>query len=177
MLAGSRGRWNALSGMHVTGIVDDRFLRRASGAGRQERNRPVKSALHSVLYVTPALVMDGVQIEHADQAGPLAAPVGDRQDRPAVGNQPGQYVVAILPDRFHNHQRRIRRNLAEYLHSVILAVDETVPLNRIDGVPAPHGISLAANGTRHRFLHLRLRGPAVLVGGEPQVSTSNQDDF
>jgi hypothetical protein len=74
-------------------------------------------------------------------------------------------------------ERGIRRNLAEHLHSVMLAVNETVSLNGIDGVPAPHCKSLAANGIHHRFLDLRLRGPAVLVGGEPQVSTRNQDDF
>ena len=51
-----------------------------------------------------------VQVEHADQARPLAAPVGDGQDRPLVGIEPVQDVMAVLPDGLGHDQRRVGRD-------------------------------------------------------------------
>ena len=69
-----------------------------------------------------------VQVEHADQARPRAAPVGDGEDRAAMGEQAGQHVVAVLPDAFRHDQRRLRIELAEHLHAHLLGVDEAVLL-------------------------------------------------
>ena len=50
----------------------------------------------------------GVQVEQPDEPGPLAAPVGDGQDRAAMGAQAGQHVVAVLPDGLGHDDRRVR---------------------------------------------------------------------
>ena len=46
-----------------------------------------------------------VEVEHPHQPRPRAAPVGHGQDRALMLQQPGQHVMAILPDRF-GHDRR-----------------------------------------------------------------------
>ena len=43
-----------------------------------------------------------VQIEHPNQTRPGAAPVGDGQNRPFVGDQAVQNMVAVLPDGLGN---------------------------------------------------------------------------
>ena len=79
--------------------------------------------------------------------------------------QPVQHVMAVLPDRLDHDQRRVRRNLAEDLHPVLLAVDESVLLHGVAGVPAAHLAAFAADGVHDGLFGLRLRRPALLVGG------------
>src|SRR5450755_2133472 len=61
-----------------------------------------------------------IQIQQADEARPLAAPVGDREDGAAMRRKPGQQMMAVLPDRFDNDERRMFGNVAEYLHTALL---------------------------------------------------------
>ena len=51
--------------------------------------------------------MRGIEVQHADQAGPFAAPVGDGEDGSAMGVEAVQDMMAILPDRLDHHQRRV----------------------------------------------------------------------
>src|SRR5690606_4404581 len=67
-----------------------------------------------------------VEIEHADEAGPGAGPVGDGEDGAAVGDEARQEVVGILPDAFGNDERRVRVDVGEDRHALLLRADETV---------------------------------------------------
>ncbi len=75
-----------------------------------------------------------------------------------------QNVMSVLPDRFHHHQRRIRREAAEYFHSVLLAINEPVLLDGVAGMPAPHLAAFAADGIHDGLFGLGLGGPAHPVG-------------
>ena len=160
----------------------------ARGSGRAAPSRPpasvrrplrknssVKSSLHSVLYGTPALVSEAFRFSMPTRPGHCAAPVGHRQDRALVRVQPVQNVMAVLPDRLDHDQRRVRRNPAEDLHAVLLAVDESVPLYGVAGVPAAHVTAFAADGIHHGFFGLRLRRPAPLVGRQAQIPVRNHN--
>ena len=75
-----------------------------------------------------------------------------------------QNMMAVLPDRLHHHQGRIRRQPAEDFHSVLLAVDESVLLYGVAGMPAAYVTAFAADGIDHSLFGLCLRRPAPLVG-------------
>ena len=53
-----------------------------------------------------------------------------------MGGEPGQHVMAVLPDGFDDDQRRIWRDVAEDLHAALLAVDEAVLFDGIVGMAA-----------------------------------------
>src|ERR1019366_8835832 len=74
-----------------------------------------------------------------------------------------------------HHQRRIRRQPAENFHSVLLAIDESMLLDGVAGIPAAHLTALAADGIHDSLFGLGLRGPALLVGGEPQIPTRDHN--
>ena len=124
------------------------------------KNSSVKSSLHSVLYVTPALVSDPFRFSMPTRPGHCAAPVRHRQDRALVRVEPVQNVMAVLPDRLHHHQRRIRRKSAEHFHAVLLAVDESVLLYGVAGMPAAYLTAFAADGLHDSLFRLGLRRPA-----------------
>jgi len=115
-----------------------------------------------------------VQVEHADQAGPGAAPVGEREDRAFVGGETVQDVVTVLPDGLGDNERRLRRQPAEDFHAVLLAVDEAVPLFGVEGVGPFHGpAELLQRGTDLLF-HRHLGGLAVAVCGNAKVSVGKE---
>src|ERR1039457_5070610 len=84
-------------------------------------------------------------------------------------------MMAVLPDGFHHHQRRIRRRPTEYFHSVLLAIDESMLLDGVAGIPSSYLTALAADGIHDGRFGLGLRGPALLVGGEPQIPTGDHN--
>src|SRR5581483_3331847 len=116
-----------------------------------------------------------IQIQQTNKARPLAAPVCNCEDRTSVSVQSGENVMAILPDGFYNDQGRFRGNLAKDLHAVLLAVDESVALHWIPGMCPPHFPALPSDGIDHSLFDARLRGPAVLIRGEAQISIRNQE--
>ena len=61
-----------------------------------------------------------VEVEHAHQPRPGAAPVGHRQNGAAMGVQAGQHVVAVLPDRFGHDERSLGGEVAEHFHAHFL---------------------------------------------------------
>src|SRR5690606_40517397 len=95
----------------------------------------------------PRLGKRPVEVEHAHQAGPLAAPIGYRKDRSTMGSQPGQYVMGVLPYTLRNNQRCIGRYTFEYLNTHALGVDKPMLLYRIVGVCPPHGPTRCLDGS------------------------------
>src|SRR5205823_1669706 len=86
-----------------------------------------------------------IQIKHADQTGPLAAPVRHGENWTAVGIQAVQHVMAVLPYSFYNDQRSVVRDLAKNFHAILLVVDETVLFDGIEGVTAADFAASFAN--------------------------------
>ena len=105
-----------------------------------------------------------VEIEHADQARPLARPVGDGQDRRAMGEEPGQNVVGVLPHRLGDDDRRLRVDLGEHLEALLLAGDEAVLERRVVGMGALDLDAELRERGRDLLLHRLLRRPARFVG-------------
>ena len=90
--------------------------------------------------------------------------------------EPVQHVMAVLPDGFDHHQRRVRRDVAEHLHAVFLAVDEAVALGGVEGMPAADIVSRAANCRHDGCFHALLCRPALLVRGQAQIATGDKND-
>ena len=90
--------------------------------------------------------------------------------------EPMQQMMTVLPDGFDYDQRGLEWNVSKHLHAALLAVDEAMPLGGIVGMAALDLEPLAANGGHDRLFCPRLRGPALLVGGEPQVTIGDKDD-
>src|SRR5437016_181289 len=111
-----------------------------------------------------------VEVQHADQSGPLTAPVGNGQNRSTMRIQAMEQVMAVLPYRFDDHERSIARDLAEHFHAVFLAVDETVLLLRIVWMTAFHLTAFALDSTSDSGLGALLRRPALLICGQSQVA-------
>ena len=87
--------------------------------------------------------------------------------------QPGQHVVAVLPDRVDDDQRRVDRDRLEHLDPVPLAVDETVALARVERVGAVHRPAEAVDRGFEGRLELLLCRPARDVRARPQVATGH----
>ncbi len=117
-----------------------------------------------------------IEVEHADQARPFAAPIGDGQDGPLMRVQSVEQMMSVLPDGLHHYQRRSGGNISENLHSIFLAVDESVLLGWIVGM-SPLGVASGAlNGRHDRGLDTFLRRPTLPVGGQPQISICDYND-
>ena len=67
-----------------------------------------------------------VQVQHADEAGPGAGPVGDGENRPAMRGESGEDVMRVLPDRFRDDEGRVRVNVLEHLNAFALRINEAV---------------------------------------------------
>ena len=68
-LGASGGSLTAVKRRHVAGVVRRTARRPASGAGRCRKKSSVKSSLHSVLYVTPALVSEPLRLSMPTRPG------------------------------------------------------------------------------------------------------------
>ena len=119
----------------------------------------------------PGLGQARAEVEQADEARILPAPVGDEQDRAAVGAQARQDVVAVLPHGFDHHQRRVGREPLEDLDAGPLAVDEPV---LADLMTALHGPAEVGHRAGEVVLQLGLRRPAGHVRGVPQVAARDR---
>ncbi len=115
-----------------------------------------------------------VEIQHADQAGPGAAPIGDGEDGAAMGVKPGQDVMAVLPDGFGHDQRGAGIEFAEDFHAHLLGIDEAVLFGRVKGMGADAGPAFGFEGLGEEGLHFGLDGPAFLVGGQAQVAAGHE---
>jgi hypothetical protein len=75
-------------------------------------------------------------------------------------------MMAVLPDRFHHDQGRIRRQRAENFHPALLAIDESVAFLGVAGMSATNVAAFASDGLHDDLFGLRLRGPTSLVGAQ-----------
>ena len=117
-----------------------------------------------------------VEVEHADESRPSAAPIGKCEDGSLVGEEAGQEVVAVLPDGFGDDERRVCWNVTEDLHAVFLAIDETVFLGGVHGMGALDFAAERFHGRKDLRLHRGLRGLTFLVGGEAKVTVGDKMD-
>ena len=155
-------------------VLDRAGLEPTAQALEEEVVREVFAPQRAVLDA--GLGQAAVEVEHADQARPSAAPVGHGQDRALVRDKAGEDVVAVLPDRLGHDQRRVAGNGAEHLQAVLLAVNEAVLLDRIVGVAALDLEAFLLDRGGEFLLHRRLFGFAGLVGGKAQVPAGHQVD-
>ncbi len=175
-LLGIGGDARLLVGLHVRGGVRD-------GSGGQPRAEALKEGLVAEVVAPEGTVLHAclgqgaVEIEHADEPRPGAAPVGDGQDRALVGEQTLQEMVAILPDRLGNDDWRILRDIAEDLHAVLLAVDETVAPLGVESVSAANFAAFFLDGLDQQSLHGLLGFLAFLVGRGAEIAVGDQDDL
>ena len=91
--------------------------------------------------------------------------------------QPGEYVVAVLPDRFGDNDRSIRMDLHKNIHAHALVIDEAMLQILAVRVRAPQPEALGAQGIGQLFLHLCLGCPADLIGGLAQVAAGDQQNI
>jgi len=82
-------------------------------------------------------------------------------------------VMAVLPHRLDDHQRRAGRDAAKYVHTDFLAIDEAMTLGGIVGVAALDVATQLPDGSRDSLFGARLGRPALLVGGKAQISACN----
>ena len=118
-----------------------------------------------------------VEIEHADEAGPGARPIGNRENRPAVRDQSAEHVVRILPDRLGYDDGRFGVNVGEDFHAFLLRGDEAVLLFVAVLMGADDGIAFRFDGLSEGVFHLLLSGPAFLIGGKPKVAAGDEVHF
>ena len=114
------------------------------------------------------------EVEQPDETGELAAPVGHEQDRPGVGAQSCQDVVAVLPHGLDDDQGRVAREGLEHLDARPLAVDETVTLVVVHRMTPTHAPAQGGDGRRQVGLKLLLGRPARHVGAQTQVTAGHR---
>ena len=117
-----------------------------------------------------------VEVQQPHQPRPLAAPVGQGEDRPAMPREAGKHVAGVLPDRLGDDERRLGIDAMKDLDAARLTVNESVSLGRIDRVPAHHSTSQLREGARDDFLELGLRRPADPVGRQPRITAGHEND-
>ena len=115
-----------------------------------------------------------VQVQHADQAGPGAAPVGHGQDGAAMGPEARQDVMAVLPHRFGHDHGGVRVHAAKDLDAHLLGINKAVLFLLVVGVGADDGPAFSLQGAGEGRLHLRLFRPALLVGREAQIAAGDK---
>src|ERR1019366_7884708 len=107
------------------------------------------------------------------QPGPFAAPVGDGQNRSLMRHESGQNLVTVLPHSLTDNQARLRWDVLEYFDPLLLAANEAVLQRRVVRVAPPDLPSLGPDCGHDGLLDLLLRGPAVLVCRETQITVGD----
>jgi hypothetical protein len=105
-----------------------------------------------------------VQVQHADQARPLAAPVRERENRRAVPRQAREHVARVLPHRFDDDDGCRGVDGAEGGDAGGLAVEEAVALGSVHRMATDDAAAEAVEHTGHRRFQRRLGRPAHPVG-------------
>ena len=91
-----------------------------------------------------------------------------------MGEKAVQDMVAVLPNRLRHDQWFIGGNFFEDLHSVLLTVNESMPLFGIEGMGAFNGGSLRLDRGDKLLLHFRLGSFAGSVCFDPKVAVRNE---
>ena len=167
------GDAHLLQGHHVARVVVDR-PRAEPGVEMplEARTREVVGPDRGVGHAR--LRERAVEVEHADEAGPLARPVGRREDRPGVRREAGKNVVGILPDGFGHDERHVAIDPREHVEPFAGAGDEPVaagPRHRMAALERPAG---TGEGGGERLLHRLLGRPADAVGLFAKVAAGDE---
>lgn len=83
-------------------------------------------------------------------------------------------MVTVLPDRLCDDQRFIGGNFPEDLHSILLAVNESMLLFGIERMGAFNGCSLLFDCGDKLLFHFRLGSFAGSVCFNPKVAVRNE---
>jgi hypothetical protein len=95
-----------------------------------------------------------------------------------MGDQPVHDVMGILPDGLGDDERGIGVNAsAKDLHAFLLATDKAMLLVFFVRVRADEVVTGPCYSRRQSSFHLRLSGPALLVGGQSQVAVGDELDL
>jgi len=105
----------------------------------------------------------------------LAAPIGDCENGPLVSGQAMQDVMAVLPNRFGDYERRRGRNILEDRHAIFLRIDETVLFRGIKRMAALDSKAKTVDRFGDGGFHSGLRRPTHPVGGKTKIATCDQN--
>ena len=83
-------------------------------------------------------------------------------------------MLAVLPHRLDHEQRRVIRNAAKGLYAALLAINKSVQLGGVVLMAATYLVATRPNGLGDCILDFHLHGPALLIGGEPQVAVRHE---
>ena len=170
------GQLASVQRMHVRGIVADRSV-------AQPLRQPVQEILVRELLAPDrreflaGLDQRPVEVEQADESGPLSGPVGDCQNRPAMAEQAGQNMVRVLPRGRGEYESGVWMDLHEDVHPHALRRDEAVLFRLVIGMGAEQLEALPGEGSGQLLFHLPLRGPALPVGAKPQIAAGDEQYF
>src|SRR5438309_11720512 len=67
-----------------------------------------------------------IEVEQANETGPLSTPVGDSEDRASMRSQARKHMVAILPDRLRHNERSVFGDSPKHVHSITLRIEKSV---------------------------------------------------
>ena len=83
--------------------------------------------------------------------------------------------MTVLPDGLDDDEGSIRRNLPEDFDAVPLAIDESVPLVRVDWVAAADFVPSLRTRLGYGFFDGVLGRPAELIGRRTQVAAGDEN--
>ena len=102
------GNFEIAEAVDVAGRHDGAGGRSSQRRSPSRKNVVLKSATPEGAVLHAGFGQRAVEVQHADESRPLAAPVGDGQDGASMGEESGEHVMAVLPDGFDDDQRSIR---------------------------------------------------------------------
>jgi hypothetical protein len=111
-----------------------------------------------------------IEVEHADEARPSTAPIGDGQDGAAMGEQTSEKVMAVLPNAFGDDEWGIGIELAKDFHPHLLGIDETMLLLFVERMSADDIPAFGFEGFGEDGFHFGLFRPAFLVCGKTKIA-------
>jgi hypothetical protein len=86
-------------------------------------------------------------------------------------------VVRVLPHALGHDERLLWIDAPKHLDAHALRIQEAVLFYGVVGVGAAHGIALLLQGSGELSFHSLLGGPALLVGGQAEVTAGEEEDF
>ncbi len=85
-------------------------------------------------------------------------------------------MMAVLPDRFGDDERRVGGDVAEDFHAVLLAVDEAVAFVLVERMGALDRAAFLVDGGDEVPFQGFLGGLTFLVGGGAEIAAGDEID-